>query len=149
MSRLGPRARRYISDRIDAHLEEIESAPLHNRVYEADDGAPETLHHLATAAEAAYHAEDCERDRDRDDPVRAGANTAFREAKAALDAYIDELVAGECLHVIEHADEWAETRDHYDVEACEAAKHEAREWLQQHTEAADRAGVLEALEGRA
>lgn len=142
MSRLGVRARGYISDRIDYHAREIDGTVLQDRVFEADDGAPETLYHLATATEAACHAMD---DRELSDPVRIGAGAAYDKANDALEQFIDELVAQECLDVIQYADEWAEEWDR-DPEDFEEAKHEAREWLQAHTDAAKRAGVFEKLD---
>ena len=147
MTTLGPKARQFIGDRIDRHTDDIDSIVLQNRVFEADDGAPETLYHLATAAEAALYAEGSERRRDRDDLVRRGASDTFDAAHAALEAFVDELVARECAQVIAHADEWAAT---WDVDRdFDAAKREAREWLQQHTDAAARADVLDDLEVRA
>ena len=146
MSRLGPRARRFISGRIDHHADEIDATVLQNRVVEADDGAPETLYHLATAAAQAWYALD---DDSCSEPVSRNASEAFDNAHDALEQYIDELVARECVGVIQHADRWADEWDHCDPEDCEAAIREAREWLQQHTEIARRAGVLDELEVRA
>lgn len=139
MARLGRKAREFIREHIDEHLEAVDAAPLHNAITDADDGAPETLHHLATAAEASYFAADCERDRNRDDPVSRKTDAALGGAVGALEDYIDELVAQECANVIQTVDEW----EWPDDEQAAASKREAREWLQLHLDAARRAGVLE------
>jgi hypothetical protein len=148
MSRLGPRAQKYISRRLDEYVDEVDAVVLENEVAIADDGADEALYHIAEAAAEAYHAADRTRSPagEDDGPVHEQMDDAHFAALEALSEYIEQLVAEAHANVIQHADEWAARQNPVrDPEDYEAAKREAREWLQQHTDAAKRAGVFEQL----
>jgi len=155
MARLSPRERKAIQQRIEDRVDSVDSTILENHMLHADDGAPEALHHIAATLASARHAASCTRDVDADaTPVHDRMDDAWDAASESLTMFVDELLAAECAHVIEHADEWA-ARDadpEADVlnrrsrEEHDAAKREAREWLQAHMNAAERAGVLEDLE---
>jgi len=153
--RLSPRARKAIQQRIKYGVDPVESAILENHMLHADDGAPEALHHIAETIASARHAASCTRDIDADaTPVHDRMDDVWAAASESLTMFVDELLAEECAHVIKHADEWA-ARD-ADSEAdvlnrrsaneYAVAKQEAREWLQEHVDAARRAGVLDELE---
>jgi hypothetical protein len=151
MARLSPRARKAIQQRIEDRVDAVDSAVLENQMVLADDCAPDALHHVAETIASARHAASCTRDIDADaTPVNDRMDDAWAAAGESLTMFVDELLAAECAHVIEHADEWAarnadpeadvlvrRSADDYD-----AAKREAREWLREHADAAERAGVL-------
>lgn len=153
MTRLSPRAQKYISRRIDEYVGEADSVIVENEVAVADSGADEALYHIAEAAAEAYHAADRTRSPAGEDnsSVHDKLDDAHYAALEALSEYIEQLVAEAYANVIQHADEWADRDDDPDAdvlnrrdrEEYEAAKREAREWLQLHLEAARRAGVLE------
>jgi len=136
MTTLSTTGRRLISDRLDEHLEHFDAAPIHNRVAEADDGDDLVLE-LALAAERAYYARKAA---DRRDAIGSRTRDAYRDLKDALFHRIDECVAQACADALRHGDEW---RDHYDDHDIRHARFEARQWLQTHREAAQRAGVWE------
>ena len=153
MARLTPRARKAIQQRIEDRVDAVDSAVLENHMIHADDGAPEALHHIAATLASARHAASCTRDIDADaTPVHDRMDDAWDAAGESLTMFVDELLAAECAHVIEHADEWAardadpeaDVLDRRSADEYAAAKHEARKWLLEHADAAERAGVLEA-----
>ena len=151
MSRLSPRARKAIQRRIEDRVDAVDSTILENHMLHADDGAPEALHHIAATLGSARHAASCTRDIDADATlVHDRMDDAWDAASVALTMFVDELLAEECAHVIEHADEWAvcdadpeaDVLNRRSTDQYAAAKREAREWLQEHVDAAERAGVF-------
>jgi hypothetical protein len=145
MTRMNHHGRKLTSDRIDKHLNSFEAAPIHNRICEADDG-DDLVTELAIAAGRAYYAvkevSGSSRDRDYDDPVRRPTRAGYNELCDALHSRVDELVAQACGNALEHADEWA---DRYSEEEIEQSKQEARDWLEQHKDIAERVGVLDTI----
>jgi hypothetical protein len=155
MSRLSPRARKRIKERIDEHADEVDNNILTDEILLVDDGAPEALHHIAQSTSSTHHAMSCLRDPDADEtPAHDQMSDAHFAALEALSEFIEQLVAETCAHVIQHADKWAD-RDanpekdvlvRNDREEYDDAKREAREWLQEHVDAARRAGVLDEID---
>jgi hypothetical protein len=145
MTGLSQHGRKLISESIAEHTEHFDATPIHNAVYDADDG-DDLITELALAAERAYYAdkEASRRDRDRDysGPIRTATNEAYCELRDAVQARIAELVALTCADVLNHADDW----DHYDDEQIAQSKREALDWLDDHDHAAKRAGVLEVVD---
>jgi hypothetical protein len=143
MTGLSQHGRKLISESIAEHTEHFDSTPIHNAVYDADDG-DDLITELALAAERAYYAdkEASRRDRDRDysGPIRTATNEAYCELRDAVQARIAELVAETCADVLNHADEWG---GHYDSDELQASKQQARDWLDDHEDVAKRVGVLE------
>jgi hypothetical protein len=133
-----------VSRRIDEHLEDVDTTVLSNEVADVDDGAPEALHHLAETVASARHAAECTERPNQASPVFNLIDTAYTQARRALDMYVEELVATACADVIQQADEWADRdTDMYSAAEYKVAKQDARWWLQHHLDAARRAGVLE------
>jgi hypothetical protein len=146
MTRMNHHSRELISDRIDKHLNSFEATPIHDRIYDADNG-DDLVTELAEAAGRTYYAvkevSGSSRDRDYDDPVRRPTRAGYNELCDALHLRVDELVAQACGNALEHADEWP---DRYDEEEIGQSKQEARDWLEQHKDIAERVGVLDTIE---
>jgi hypothetical protein len=116
---------------------QFETALLHNRVDEqvqGQHGHGSALRATIETAEAAYHI--AERREDR------GSEAAFDAAETltrTIDALVAEEVATACAVLIVEGDDWT---DHWDAATVHAAQAEAREWIGEHMDAAERAGVL-------
>jgi len=122
--------------------EVFEADALSNAVHE-DLYQDEQLAQLLDATAEADRAEDMRAndlgdDADRLEDVRHawGFLSDVASGRAA------EVIAEACVTVIQDGDEWAES-DSWTQSQVDAAKHEAREWLQIHSNAAVRAGVFE------
>lgn len=129
--------------------EPFDSTVLHNRVYEQVQGqhGESQLRRLLDISEECYDlADERERATDRDDVVYRVAFDAAESLNGHIRALIDEEIATACAVIVRDAPEWT---DAWDDAELEAATYEAREWLQLHLEAAERAGVLEDVEVRA
>jgi len=130
--------------------ESFDATVLHNRVYEQVQGQHESdapLRQVVKLSEECYDlAAERTNDTGRDDDVRRATWDSAESLHAVIDDLVDEEIATACSVIITDAPEWT---DHWDEAELEAAAHEAREWLQLHVEAAERAEVLDALEVRA
>ncbi|GAA1280236.1 MULTISPECIES: hypothetical protein [Actinomycetes] len=119
--------------------DQFEAVILHNRVYEAvkhqHNHGPD-LRRFVTVAEDAY---ELAADQDNDDR-RLDVFGAAEDINDHIDDVADEVVAATLADLLEEIDDWGDT---WDDEEIEAAKHEAREWLQAHEAAAKRADVWE------
>jgi hypothetical protein len=143
MTRRSVSSKRMQSD-FDRFANDFEAVPLHNKVFE-DIGEDDQLARLCDAAAAAdaardlrisYHGEDvdfAEKIKDAEGQLRWVAR------QRAL-----EVVAEACATVITDGDQWVD-EGHWEQTTIDGAKHEAREWLQTHTNEADRVGVLGAV----
>lgn len=130
------------SEFVSSMADDFEATALHNNVYDSLNGDDE-LAQLCDAAAAADTASNC-----RDETV-GGAHDhtqACEEAWGHLSHVAREraleVVAECCATVINDGDEWV-GEGHWDAEEIADAKHEAREWLQTHTNVAERVGALE------
>jgi len=144
MAQISHHGRKLIGTRIDQHLEDIEAAPLHDAVAVADDG-DEVLTEIAIAAErtwfamkATYGAYDGDERREAESEMMA----AYEIIVDRLEKRVDENVAEVGCNAIRNGDEW---KEHRDEDAVDNSQHEAREWLQTHQEAAQRAGIWESV----
>lgn len=138
MGQVEKRVKRLARGRSD----QFDSVLCGNRVHEAIDMQHEhgrDLRELIEIVEDAYVlAERRRANQGFDDPVRESAFDAAESLTDHVDELVDEVVAAALGDVLEHADDWT---DVWDAEDVEAAKDEAREWLQDHREAAERADV--------
>lgn len=136
------RANDVVKEAIDDYVDEFDSVLLENRMHTVDDG-DELVHHYAESIASSQHACNIadERYGYRDDLCRV-AGDAAEKLEEQLEAHLDVLVAEECAIVAQREGDWTDRRDDAQVEA---AVHEAREWLQVNREAAERAGVWDAL----
>ena len=138
---LGRHGRQLISERIDEHLDDFDSAPIHNAVACADDGDG-ILEELAVAAERAWYAYvgtyDGYEDRDVRDHYVNPLFDAYEECEQLVRDRVDELVAQRCIEAHIDGDQW---RGDYDDRVVEESQREAREWLEAHQEAAERLGA--------
>ena len=119
---------------------EFDATLLHNRVHEQVQGDHTTddgLTRLVELAEGCYQLSELRDDRGR---VAMATFDAAETLDREVDAVVNEQVARACATIVTDAPDWT---DHWDEDEIDAAVHEAREWLQLHTDAADRAGVLE------
>ena len=142
MSRRSVSSTRQQGDFASRFAEDFDADVLANKVHD-DLGADDQLARLCDAASAAdaagdlresYHGEDAEYVEEVEEAWGTLSHVARERAL--------EVVAEACATVIDEGDEWAEA-GHWEAEAIREAKHEAREWLQMHTNEAARAGVME------
>lgn len=125
--------------------EEFKSTILHNRVSEQVRGGHTRHPDLLRVIQLAEGAYDLSEDRD-DDVVGTAAFRAAEKLNDQIDALVDEAIAEACRVIICETDDWTDTWDQAEIDA---ARREAREWLQSNLDAAERAGVLDDLEVRA
>lgn len=121
--------------------DEFDAVICHNRVYEQIQGQHERagdLEQLVMLTEDAYALAD--RFHDRDDEVWNAAFGAAEDLNDHVDTIVEETIADGLAQLLEELDEWD---DMWAPEQITDAKHEAREWLQEHHEAAERVGVFE------
>ncbi|QLH82445.1 hypothetical protein [Halosimplex pelagicum] len=122
---------------------------LHNRVSEQVRGSHTTeddLTRLVELAESCYQFSADRGESVSDDEVASAAFGAAEELNDRIDDLVDVQVARACAEIVTEAPEWT---DHWDEEEIADAVHEAREWLQLHEAAAERAGVLEEVQADA
>lgn len=130
------------------NADELDSTICHNVVYEAVQGQhshDDDLCAVLEIAENAYALADRREGIDRDDDLRWAAFDAAETLNDQVDSVVDEVIAmalGELLEDLSN-DDWT---DAWSQEEIDTAKHEAREWLQTHTEVAERVGVLEEVD---
>lgn len=123
----------------DESAEQFDTTIMHNRVHETVDGQHDRDNMLIRTLDLAYRAYDLS---DEADTVHldSAAFAAGEELNDVVEDLVDEQIATACAHVILDGDAWT---DAWDLEEIDAAKDEAREWIQTHEAAARRAGVLE------
>ena len=141
------RPEKRVRQRARNEAEQFDAALLHNRVYDQVQGSHDREHDLARLVELtedAYAFAEDDRDAYGDDPIGDAAFDAAERLNDQVDAVVAEQVARACAVVATEAQDWT---DAWDREELAAARHEAREWLQTHTEAAERAGVLDDVTG--
>jgi len=141
---LGRHGRELISERIDEHLDDFDSSPIHNAVACADDGDG-ILEELALAAERAWYAYGAAYDGYEDGDVRDHYTEplfdAYEECEQLVRDRVDELVAQRCIEAHIAGDQWREDYEHYEDSVVEESQREAREWLEAHQEAVERIGA--------
>jgi len=129
--------------------EEFDAALLHNRVHEQVQGhhGPDDLTRLVELAEDCYGlCNERERRCDGFDDVSNGAFDAGEVLDGQVETVVDEQVARACATIVTDAPGWT---DAHGEASIDAAVVEARQWLQAHLDAAERAGVLEEVTARA
>lgn len=140
---------RRIRNHASSAADQFDATVLHNRVYEQVHGAHTSDPQLRRVIDLAEECYDFADERSaavgRDDAVHDAAFDAAESLNDVIDDLVDEQIARACEVVIDAAPEWT---DHWDEAELKTAAQEAREWLQLNMEAAERAGVLEALEVR-
>ncbi|ELZ84426.1 hypothetical protein C453_12806 [Haloferax elongans ATCC BAA-1513] len=123
---------------------DIEAEVLHNLVHDDLNQDDQLTHYCDAAAEADAAADIRESYESRDAEFVDELEHAWDSIATVAHQRAFEVVAESCVTVISDGDEWAD-EGHYDVDAVDNAKHEAREWLQTHTDIAERVGALEVL----
>ena len=138
MSDYNRRAEKRISELAAKVATQFDSTIMHNRVHETVDNrhnGPNDLIRTLDLAESAYDLSDVTDIDDLDD-------AAFGAAEQLNDV-VDDLVAVQiataCADVILDGDAWVDTWDRSKVGA---AQIEAKGWLGNNLDAAERAGVL-------
>ncbi len=101
--------------------------------------AGEDLIRVLNLSERAYDLSERREDRAgaAGDTSRAAFDAA-EELSECVDSLVDEAVAEACATVTDDAPDWD---DVWDQTGIEAAVAEARQWLQDHPDAAERAGI--------
>jgi len=123
--------------------DDFEETLLHNAVYDRvpEDGQLQQLCEAAARADQAAAArrnvlgEDVEYAENID---RAEGRLQWTARQRAI-----EVVAEACALVIQEADDWDDAWDRHDING---AQREAADWLRHHTNEAERAGAMGALE---
>ncbi|PCR89334.1 hypothetical protein [Natrinema ejinorense] len=140
MPRRSYRGNEVVKEKVSERVDEFDSRVLEDWMHTVDDG-DELVYYFAEAIGNAWYANDEADGRyGWDDEIAEAVGGAAEELGDAFDAHLDVLVAETCATVALRNGKWVE---HHDDEDIEAAVHEAREWLQEHSEAAERAGVWE------
>lgn len=137
------RSDKRIRQRARNEAEQFDATLLHNRVAEQVTGShtiDDDLTRLVELTKSAYEFAEDDRDAYGDDPVGDAAFDAAETLNDQVDAVVAEQVARACAVVATEAQDWT---DAWDRNELVAARHEAIDWLQAHTEAAERAGVLD------
>ncbi|GAA3882771.1 hypothetical protein [Haloarcula argentinensis] len=136
-------SKRQQSDFSERFAEDFDTAPLHNTVWtEIDEDAQ--LARFCDGAAAAEAAAEHREDRQGYDALAEKADKGWGRLRKAARERALEVVAEACATVIQDGDQWV-NEGHWEQEVIDAAKREARDWLQCHTNEADRVGVLEVL----
>jgi len=128
------RAEKTLSLHVDEAAEQFDATILCNRVHETVDGQHNHDNHLLRALDLAERAYDLSDDAETDQ-LDSAAFGAAEELIAVTDDLVEEQIATACADVIQNADDWT---DVWEQEQVDAAKHEAREWLQTHEDVAGR-----------
>ena len=137
------RPEKRVRQRARDEAEQFDATLLHNRVAEQVTGSHTTDDDLTRLVELTEEAYEFAAGRDEGvgrDGVARGAFDAAGTLNDQVDAVVAEQVARACAVVATDAQEWT---DAWDQDELVAARHEAIDWLQAHTDAAERAGVLE------
>ena len=140
---VSPKASRRVREISSRFAESFDAAAIHNTVH--DDVLEDQ--DLALMLDAAFRAEEVEEYREADDEVAEALLEAWGKLSWATEQRAQEVVAQSCATVIQEGDQWA-AEGHWDDDEIAVAQHEAREWLQVNTNAADRADVLDAIANR-
>ena len=135
MPRRSPTSKRMQSE-FTSMADDFDETPLHNKVYD-DIGEDEGLARFCDAAAAAEAAGEY---RGREDELTEAADECWGRLHWAARQRALGVVAEACATVITEGDQWAD-EGHWSQDDIDAAKHEAREWLQVHSNEAERTGV--------
>lgn len=123
----------------DESADQFDTTIMHNLVHETVDGQHDRDNMLIRTLDLAYRAYDIS-DEAETGHLDSAAFAAAEELNDVVEDLVDEQIAKACADVILDGDAWT---DAWDEEEIDAAKHEAREWIQQHEDAAARADVPE------
>jgi len=144
--RIHSRARRRVRNHASRAVDRFEHRILADGVY--DDVLEDTqLAHLEDAVAKIEDARDRRREEladELDADPSSGIADAVEQLQKPIADRINEVCAERCRAVIVDGDEWV-AEGWEDADDVAAAKEEARRWLQDNIDAAERAGVLEAL----
>ncbi|WP_126665274.1 hypothetical protein [Haloterrigena salifodinae] len=130
-------ARKRLNELAHKRANEFDETICHNRVYEVVQGHHDhgpDLERYVSVAEDVY---ELSADEDREDR-RLDVFGAAETIDDHIDDVVDETIAAALADLLEDIDDWD---DAWGADEIAAAKHEARNWLQAHHEAAERAGV--------
>lgn len=123
----------------DKAAREFDAVPLHNHVA-ARVGDDQTLVELCRTAEMA-HCAGVSWDGDASEDARDEVDHVTRTLVRAASARVPEATALACARLIRVADTWVDDCA-ADPQEMQAAVEEARRWLQDHWDIAERVGVL-------
>lgn len=130
-------ARKRLNELAHKRADEFESTICHNNVYETVQGHHDhgpDLERYVSVAEDVYELSSDEDLEDRRMNIFGAAETI----DSHIDDVVDEVIAAALADLLEVVDDWD---DAWDESEIDEAKSEARDWLQVHQEAAERAGV--------
>lgn len=130
-------ARKRLNELAHKHANAFDTTICHDNVYEAVQGHHDhgvDLERYVSVAEDVY---ELSADEDLEDR-RLDVFGAAEEINDHIDDVVDEVIAAALADLLEVVDDWDDVHNQDDIDA---AKHEARDWLQGHSEAAERAGV--------
>jgi len=125
--------------------DQFEATILHNLVHDTVKGQHTRENDLIRTLDLAERAYDLSDETDTD-----GLDSAAFDAAESLHDVVEQLVADcvaeACATIVLDGDEWTDTWDAADVHAAQA---EAREWLGDHLDVAERVGVLKDVRAKA
>lgn len=137
-----PRAKRRMRELAQERADGFDATIAHNTVYDHVQGAHDRdseLERLLTLAEGAYGLASDLGSVSEDD-VAMDIFGAAQSLDEHVETLVDEMIADALAGLLEDVDDYG---DLYSAEGITDAKCEARDWLQGHSEAAERAGVWE------
>jgi len=139
-----PSARKRVNRLAREAADRFKPTILRNRVNEQVSGAFDTEHELTQLVELSEQCYDLSNARGGavGDEVGSAAFTAAEKLNDQIDAVRDEEMARACAVISNDAGGWGDTWD--DDEIADAVRS-ARTWLSENRDAAERAGVLEAM----
>jgi len=133
------RAETFCSELASEAAEQFDTTLLYNRVHETVDGQHNRDHDLLVALDLAYRARDLGQRTDSE-ALDNATHSAARTLNGPVDALVDEAIARACRDALVEGSDWTDAWDARDVSE---AQGEALDWVGDHPEACDRAGVLE------
>lgn len=130
----------------DEAAEQFSTTIMHNRVHEQVSGHHSTDDPLAALLDAKERAYALSERDDVGDATQERGFSAGEVLGRATEDVVDEQIARACADVILDGGAWTDAWDEGEIHAAQA---EAREWVGDHLEATERAGVLEAVREKA
>lgn len=133
-----PRAERRLQSRCERATEPFEETIVYSRVHRSI-GHDDRLRQLLDVAESAY---EIEHNNDQPDNIRRAGFDAGERLTHEVGELVETIVFEECHAILIDAEAgWFDDSDIYDAADVEEAVSEARSWIREHEEAAERVDV--------
>ena len=134
---LSPSGKRRVSGYRDQAIEQFESNLIKDALFD-NVREDDQLRYAADVAERAYSLADYRDSAVGLDDVHDEIFAAAEELNEAADARFEEVIAEQCVTIIENVRDWQDDRPDITDEDIQEAVDEAREWLDEHDDVVDR-----------